>query len=122
MIETDVTPTEYLVLETLAARYRLGEKVWPFPRRLRYVLSSLERKGLIGYKNGVVEKTENAWLTHQGRLECLSETYARAKPLVHGTVVGTFDREGDRLVIDPDSDSPLLSSWVGQRVVVTFDG
>lgn len=32
---------EYLVMETLAARHRLGEHFWTFPTRLRRVLKSL---------------------------------------------------------------------------------
>ena len=61
-----VTPTEYLTMEVLAARHRLGESVWTFPGNGTGALYRLSVKGLVGYKSGGVEKTVLAWLTDEG--------------------------------------------------------
>ena len=66
MTPEDVTPSEYLVMEVLAARHRLGEAVWTFPKRIGPVLSRLEGRGLIGFKDGIAEGTDIAWLTAEG--------------------------------------------------------
>lgn len=71
----DLPPTEYLILEVLAARWRVGERVWTFPTRVNRALDSLAGKGLVGWKSGVVERTSLAWLTDGGRAEMLSDTY-----------------------------------------------
>ncbi len=59
----DLPPTEWLVMEVLAARRRLGEALWSFPTTLRPTLRRLEAKGLVGWKSGVIENTCRAWLT-----------------------------------------------------------
>lgn len=65
-IAEDLPPTEYLVMEVLAARARTGETHWTFPNRVRPALRSLASKGLIGWKSGIVEHTSRAWLTLDG--------------------------------------------------------
>lgn len=40
-------PTQYLILDVLVARHRLGHKIWPFPSTLRYAIRMLEAAGLI---------------------------------------------------------------------------
>ena len=62
----DLSPTEYLVMEVLAARFRLGERQWPFPNRVRPALRKLEAKGLIVFKDGVTEGVQSARLTLDG--------------------------------------------------------
>ena len=74
-----LTPTEDLILEVLAARYRLGEQLWTFSSRHGRALSSLESKGFIGLMGGIVEHTARAYLTDSGKREALSETYATAR-------------------------------------------
>jgi hypothetical protein len=69
------TPTEYLVLEVLAARYRLGEHTWTFPTRLAPQLRGLEDAGLLGFKPGVAEGSYTAWLTDAGTADAMSDTY-----------------------------------------------
>ncbi|HEY0696758.1 MAG TPA: hypothetical protein VGD43_03005, partial [Micromonospora sp.] len=48
-------PTQYLILETLAARHRLGELLWTFPsgRAYRHAADQLADAGLVGWKSGV---------------------------------------------------------------------
>lgn len=75
-INTDDLPlTQELIMEVLAARYRLGENLWPFPTKVKRSLDALESLGLIGHKSGVVERTRNAWLTDLGKASVLSPTY-----------------------------------------------
>lgn len=62
-----LSPTEWLVMEVLAARFRLGENSWPFPNRLRPTLRRLAGRHLISWKSGVVQGTAQAWLTRDGR-------------------------------------------------------
>lgn len=71
----ELTPTEYLVGEVLAARLRLGEQCWTFPTRVRPALKRLEERGLIDYKSGVVAKTCLAWFTEAGRGTFLDDDY-----------------------------------------------
>lgn len=61
-----VPPTQYLTMEVLAARWRLGEKIWTFPGHCRPALRSLADKNWVGHKNGVLDGTELAWLTAEG--------------------------------------------------------
>lgn len=64
-----LTPTEYLVMEVLAARYRLGEDVWTFPSETVRAAKNLEAKGFVGWKSGVCENTLQLWLTDGGKAE-----------------------------------------------------
>jgi hypothetical protein len=40
-------PTQHLVMEVLAARYRLGEPFWPFPQNCSKAVDALAEKGLV---------------------------------------------------------------------------
>lgn len=70
-----LTPSEDLVLEVLAARYRLGENAWTFKTRHGKALSGLVSKGLVWTKPGVIHQTLLAALTDEGRAAVLSPTY-----------------------------------------------
>lgn len=65
--EADLTPGEALVMEVLAARWRLGESLWTFDIRHGRWLDSLADKGLVQPMHGVVEKTLRAALTDAGK-------------------------------------------------------
>lgn len=71
----DLTPTEDLVLEVLAARHRLGETLWTFESRHAPAARRLEAKGLVNVIHGVVENTIRLSLTEQGKAACLSDDY-----------------------------------------------
>lgn len=71
----ELPPTQYLILEVLAARYRTGEVAWTFPARFRSHVEQLADIGLIGWKSGVVPRTVLAWLTEVGRKSATSDTY-----------------------------------------------
>jgi hypothetical protein len=68
-------PTQELVMEVLAARYRLGEGVWPFSTRCRPAISALATDGLVGFKGGIVEHTVQVWLTEAGLDVVLGDGY-----------------------------------------------
>ena len=65
--EEDLTPGEALVMEVLAARWRLGESLWTFDTRHGRWLDSLADKGLVQPMHGIVEKTLRASLTDAGK-------------------------------------------------------
>lgn len=66
MPDVPVPPTQYLAMEVLAARYRLGEKTWTFPAHCRSALRSLSERNWVGHKSGIMQGTELAWLTAEG--------------------------------------------------------
>jgi hypothetical protein len=68
-------PTQQLILEVLAARYRLGEQVWTFPSVHGKALRALERAGLAQLQNGIVEHSIRARLTDASQAAVLSAGY-----------------------------------------------
>ncbi|WP_088319873.1 hypothetical protein [Kineosporia sp. R_H_3] len=78
--ELTLTPTQNLVMEVLAARWREGWSVWTFEARHRRTLEQLAALGLVHEKSGVVEKTWLGWLTDEGKAAVLSPTYQPPSP------------------------------------------
>lgn len=79
-----LTPTEYLVLDVLVARYRLGDNSWTFPVQMRSALRRLEARGYLVFKSGVCYGTLHAHLTDRGaRFTRLDQPY-----VLHGTQRG----------------------------------
>jgi hypothetical protein len=75
-IDTDaLPPTQYLVMEVLSARARLGETCWPFPDRLRPALTALADLGLLRWQPGNVPHTCRTFLTDAGRRAALDDAY-----------------------------------------------
>lgn len=73
---TNLTPSEELMMEVLAARYRLGETLWTFPTKMRAIANRLAEKGLIDEPDhGVVERTFRTSLTDKGREEFMDAHY-----------------------------------------------
>jgi hypothetical protein len=66
---SDPTPTEWLIMEVLAARWRLGETTWHFPNTLKPALKRLAERDWIAYKAATVEGHQRAWLRTDGKLE-----------------------------------------------------
>lgn len=71
----NLPPTQYLILEVLAARYRTGEQAWTFPNRVRPALEALSKAGLLSWKSSSKPGLALAWLTDAGRAAALSPTY-----------------------------------------------
>lgn len=75
-IDTDkLPPTQYLVLEVLAARHRLGETTWSFPTSLERALLALQSAGLIATFGSTRPKTVRARLTDAGKSVALGSDY-----------------------------------------------
>lgn len=68
-------PTQYLIMEVLAARYRLGEHMWTFPDRLRPALNALQERGLIWWRSAPTPHDVQAYLTDEGRAAATSAAY-----------------------------------------------
>jgi hypothetical protein len=68
-------PVQYLIMETLAARYRLGEHMWTFPKRFIPALDALRARGLLWWRPAPTPGDVQACLTGAGRTAVLSENY-----------------------------------------------
>ena len=71
----DLTPTQDLFMEVLAARFRLGETLWTFDSRHGTTAKALAEQGLIQRMGGVVAGTIRASMTSKGRAVFLDEHY-----------------------------------------------
>lgn len=70
-----LTPTQYLIMSTLVARYRLGEVIWTFPKEVRKQIEELSSLGLVVSMSGMVEGTVRASLTEGAVKEWISPSY-----------------------------------------------
>jgi hypothetical protein len=86
----DLPPTQYLILEVLAARVRLGEHMWTFPDRLRPALNALQERGLIWWRSAPTPNDVQAYLTDAGKREALSDTYAVPADLRYQDLLGSI--------------------------------
>lgn len=75
-----LTVVEQLIIETLTARWRLGENAWTFSNRVTRQLGRLEARGWIGYKSGIVERTYLVWFTSAGRAAAVDPNYTPPPP------------------------------------------
>ena len=108
----DLPPTQYLIMEVLAARHRLGEHLWSFPSELRRPLDVLVRAGLIDVLNSPAPGALRAWLTDAGRKHVLKPGYVPPVVEVYDTAFDQIDghldqyrgakvlREGVRAAVD----------------------
>jgi hypothetical protein len=68
-------PTQYLVMEVLAARHRLGEPFWTFPSRLAPAIGALEEAGLVWSDSAPTPRHVRVWLTDTGRAAATDTGY-----------------------------------------------
>jgi DNA-binding MarR family transcriptional regulator len=73
-----LTPTEELVLDVLAARYRTGAHLWTLDSRVAPAVRRLEAAGLVTSIHGITDNTIRASLTAAGRAAWLSATWVLA--------------------------------------------
>lgn len=106
-------PTQYLILEVLAARYRTGEQTWTFPNRVRPALEALSAAGLIGWK--AAPGLALAWLTDAGRAAALSPTYKPPAPDAMFVVVQHSPSSPERFRRRLDSVIPHDSTDVAEE-------
>lgn len=95
-MSADLAPTQELIGEVLAARYRLGEWYWTFGTRHLPAARALQDAGLITTMHGNVERTFRASLTPEGRAHFMSESYSPPNavdepPAVRGADVPTTE-------------------------------
>lgn len=75
-VDTDtLPPTQFLVLEVLAARYRTGETYWTLPDRCAPAARALERAGLVWLRSAPVSGHFEARFTDAGRAAALLDGY-----------------------------------------------
>jgi hypothetical protein len=91
----DLSPTQYLVMEVLAARARCGEPLWTFPSVLRYQLDALLSAGLIDVLNSPAPGSLRAKLTDAGRKHVLKANYVPPIVEVYDTAFDQIDRHLD---------------------------
>lgn len=72
--EDDLTPTEDLLMEAVAARHRCGEGFWTFGTRHIRTARTLAARGLVHWQRGD-HRTIRVWLTDAGKAMYLSPTY-----------------------------------------------
>jgi hypothetical protein len=76
VLDRVLTPTEGLVLQVLAARYRLGERLYTFDSRVHAAINRLGERGLaIEVGSGVIEHTKRAMLSDKGKEYMLLDDY-----------------------------------------------
>jgi hypothetical protein len=88
-------PTQSLLLEVLAARYRCGETLWTFESRFRWHLLALADAGLVSLMHGVEAKTVRARLTEEGKAASLSLSYNLPVPTL-ATAISTLPRTDEQ--------------------------
>lgn len=91
----DLPPTQYLIMEVLAARARTGEQLWTFPSNLRHALDALVRAGLIDVLNSPAPASLRARLTTAGRKHSLKPDYVTPVEDIYDTAFDQIDRHLD---------------------------
>jgi hypothetical protein len=71
----DLPPTQMLLLELLAARYRLGHDGWNIHTKAQKAVEQLEAKGLVTWKHWTIAGSMLVWLTEEGKKASMSDSY-----------------------------------------------
>jgi hypothetical protein len=80
-VPDDITPTEYLMMETLVARFRLGELFWTFPSKMIQTARRLDGRGFIFWSSGIAADTIRVSLCNAG-LEAWGVEHDDGRPVV----------------------------------------
>lgn len=83
---TDLPPTQYLILEVLAARYRTGEPFWTFPTSLRPALAALVDSDLVDVISSPKPGALRVRLTEHGLGAALSLNYQLPTPTLAAAI------------------------------------
>lgn len=70
-----LTPTQYLIVEVLTARARLGEPFWTFPSNITTTVRVLEKLGYVNFKSAPTYGHIQVWFTNKGAAEFLDFDY-----------------------------------------------
>lgn len=66
MVPDDITTTEYLMMEVLVARFRLGEVFWIFPKSMRSIARKLDARGFVFWSYGIAPNSIRVSLCNAG--------------------------------------------------------
>jgi hypothetical protein len=91
----ELPPTQYLILEVLAARYRTGESFWTFPTTVKRALLALADAGLIEVISSPEPHTLRARLASAGEDACLSLNYQLPVPTL-AAALNTLQAEDEQ--------------------------
>lgn len=91
----ELPPTQYLIMEVLAARWRTGEPFWTFPSTLRHTLDALVRADLIDVLNSPAPGSLRARLTETGRKHSLKRDYVTPVGEIYDVMLDQIDRHLD---------------------------
>jgi hypothetical protein len=103
-------PTQYLILEVLAARHRLGEQFWTFPTRLTAAVRALESAGLVWSGSAPTPNAMRVGLTGIGRVAALHGPYVA--PIVRTAQSATLSYAAGRLLVP--AASAVLYQWAAE--------
>lgn len=78
MSEPQLKPTEWLMMEVLAARRRLGEATWTFPSQFKRQAKVLQELDYVWWKHGTCQGTILVVLTDKGFAAATSPAYKTA--------------------------------------------
>jgi hypothetical protein len=116
-------PTQYLIMDTLAARYRTGEHLWTFPTMPGIVRAThdLARAGLVGMKSGIGPKTIQVWLTDAGETAVLRDGWenpaTEARRLLVAQLRRSTNHVDGRALLWPHELGPEPSWFAGQAIL-----
>lgn len=121
-------PTQNLMLELLAARYRLGHTYWAFPKDQRRIAEQLAKLGLVWWRSGPAPKVIEVRFTDAGEKLMLSHAYtppilAQPRPSVLDLRALAVIFHAGRQAADNLQDAGLSSAleWMTETAVTLHD-
>ena len=119
-----LTPTEELVMDVLAARFRTGERLWAFGSGATRAVLRLEQLGYVQSMHGITDHTIRASLTGAGRAAWLSTSWVPALDTPDRSEVVTLlrtrcdelDATVRALPADARSAVKVLGLWPGGQL------
>ena len=123
MSDLALPPTEYLILEVLAARVRLGERMWTFPAKVKPALDSLQKRGLIWTRSAPTPKDYQAHLTEAGTREAFGEDYSPPRTVTHDQLADALSRITLHPVHFADHGNRIIvAEWMADALIEALDG
>ena len=113
----ELTPTQELIMDTLAARYRAGETLWTFSSRVAKQVEELAQFGLVVAMSGITEGTVRALLTDEGKSRWLTAAFdPPTRKRIQVTVEVDTDDINDVLAFYSNDFYPkhsITEKWLG---------
>lgn len=117
-----MTPTQNLIVEVLAARYRAGDSLFTFDTGTLKAAEDLATKGVINVLHGVTPKTYRASLTSDGRFAALEPGYQSYRDLMladRAAQIEVFTRvnqmHAERAARDAERGAMLKKTFTSDR-------